>query len=156
MLNHSEIAKEQSRLLLDLMPFVFSEKNLAMHGGTALNYFILNMPRLSVDIDLTYIPVKEGRTLAEKNIKESLLRISNNIKSSFPNLHINESLDRLKLYVKKGEIQVIIEVNKTMRGLIDKSLELSLCEKAQEVFKKKVIARIVPVEQVCGGKFSQH
>lgn len=42
-------------LLLDVMPFVFEQKCFAMKGGTAINLFCRDMPRLSVDIDLVFI-----------------------------------------------------------------------------------------------------
>lgn len=51
--------KNQVALLLSVLPEVAKEKNLAIHGGTAINLFVRDMPRLSVDIDLTYIPVKD-------------------------------------------------------------------------------------------------
>ena len=41
------------------LPHVAEEKAFALKGGTAINLFIRNMPRLSVDIDLTYLPVRE-------------------------------------------------------------------------------------------------
>jgi len=48
---------KQANLLLSVLPLVARESNFALHGGTAINMFHSNMPRLSVDIDLTYIPV---------------------------------------------------------------------------------------------------
>ena len=51
-----ETYRKQVALLLDILPDIAEEKNFAMHGGTAINLFHLDMPRLSVDIDLTYIP----------------------------------------------------------------------------------------------------
>lgn len=44
----------QVRLLLAVLPEIAKEHCFALHGGTAINLFIRNMPRLSVDIDLTY------------------------------------------------------------------------------------------------------
>ena len=48
--------KNQVTLLIDILLEVAKENNFALHGGTAINLFHLNMPRLSVDIDLTFIP----------------------------------------------------------------------------------------------------
>ncbi len=47
--------KRQVRLLLDILPEVAKEDCFALHGGTAINMFVRNMPRMSVDIDLTSI-----------------------------------------------------------------------------------------------------
>ena len=41
----------------EAIPFVAAEKEFALKGGTAINLFVRDMPRLSVDIDLTYLPV---------------------------------------------------------------------------------------------------
>ena len=59
--------KKQTSLLLDLLPEIAKEDVFALHGGTAINLFCLNMPRLSVDIDLTYIrPVVTEMLICEK------------------------------------------------------------------------------------------
>ena len=50
-----EAFMRQVALLLNVLPEVAKEPNLALHGGTAINLFVRNMPRLSVDIDLTYL-----------------------------------------------------------------------------------------------------
>lgn len=48
--------KPQVELLLDVLPLVLADERFAMKGGTAINLFVRDMPRLSVDIDLTYLP----------------------------------------------------------------------------------------------------
>ena len=50
---------KQVKLLLDVLPEVAKETCFAMHGGTAINLFVRDMPRLSVDIDLTYVEITE-------------------------------------------------------------------------------------------------
>lgn len=50
--------KKQVALILRVLPIVAQETCFALKGGTAINLFIRNMPRLSVDIDLTYLPVQ--------------------------------------------------------------------------------------------------
>ena len=44
------------RLLLAVAPEVFANDIFAMKGGTAINFFVQDMPRLSVDIDVVYLP----------------------------------------------------------------------------------------------------
>lgn len=46
------------RLLLQVLPFISNVDAFALKGGTAINFFIRDFPRLSVDIDLTYLPIK--------------------------------------------------------------------------------------------------
>lgn len=56
---NNEVYKEKVKLLLQLMPFVMQEQVFAVHGGSAINLFVKDMPRYSVDIDLTYIPLAD-------------------------------------------------------------------------------------------------
>ena len=46
-------------LLLRLLPTIAEESTLALKGGTAINLFVRDMPRLSIDIDLTYLPLED-------------------------------------------------------------------------------------------------
>ena len=50
--------RKQVALLIRVIPFVAEEKDFALKGGTAINLFVRDMPRLSVDIDLTYLPIQ--------------------------------------------------------------------------------------------------
>ena len=61
--------KKQVALLIRIMPSVYRIKDFAVHGGTAINLFHKNMPRYSVDIDLTYIPI-ENRETSLKTINQ--------------------------------------------------------------------------------------
>ena len=63
--------KNQVSLLLQVLPEVAKETSFALHGGTAINLFIRDMPRLSVDIDLTNTPI-EDRNASLKNIINAL------------------------------------------------------------------------------------
>jgi hypothetical protein len=49
--------REQVSLLLRVLPIVGREEVFALKGGTAINLFVRDLPRLSVDIDLTFLPL---------------------------------------------------------------------------------------------------
>jgi predicted nucleotidyltransferase component of viral defense system len=49
----------QVDLLIRLLPLVAEERVFALKGGTAINLFYRDLPRLSIDIDLTYLPIKD-------------------------------------------------------------------------------------------------
>jgi len=49
----------QVRLLLQIIPYVAEHKCFALKGGTAINLFIRDFPRLSVDIDLVFLPMMD-------------------------------------------------------------------------------------------------
>jgi predicted nucleotidyltransferase component of viral defense system len=63
--------RKQVALLIKIMPNVYQIEEFAVHGGTAINMFHKNMPRYSVDIDLTYIPLKER----EESLNEINMRL---------------------------------------------------------------------------------
>ncbi len=69
---------KQVRLLLELLTYVSAESNFALKGGTAINLFVRGMPRLSVDIDLAYLPI-EDRVTTLQNISNAFLRLSDAI-----------------------------------------------------------------------------
>ena len=64
----------QVRLLLSVLPDIAGENAFALKGGTAINLFYRDMPRLSVDVDLTYLPVADRRSSLEE-IDSALDRI---------------------------------------------------------------------------------
>jgi predicted nucleotidyltransferase component of viral defense system len=48
---------KQVELMLKIIPLVAAERCFALKGGTAINLFVRDMPRFSVDIDLTYLAI---------------------------------------------------------------------------------------------------
>lgn len=69
-MNHTYIRTVQ--LLLDVAPAVFDTDAFAMKGGTAINLFVQDMPRLSVDIDVVFVSHALGRDDALKTIAAEL------------------------------------------------------------------------------------
>lgn len=94
--------KEQVNLLLKILPEVAKQKCFALHGGTAINLFIRDMPRLSVDIDLTYIPI-EDRETSLANILLALKTIQTSIQKLFPDIRINLKERLLKLQISNNK-----------------------------------------------------
>jgi predicted nucleotidyltransferase component of viral defense system len=136
------------------MPAVATETCFAIHGGTAINLFINDMNRLSVDIDLTYVPL-ENRANSITHINEALLRISEQVKKYIKGIHVIPRLDICKLTCEYHGCQVKIEVNQTKRGIVGgEVLHLPLCEKAQEEFGVELEANIVPITLLYGGKMA--
>ena len=61
-----EVYRRQVQLLVRTLPLVAQEECFALKGGTAINLFYRNLPRLSVDIDLAYLPLADrAQSLAE-------------------------------------------------------------------------------------------
>jgi predicted nucleotidyltransferase component of viral defense system len=111
--------RRQVTLLVRVLPHVAEEKAFALKGGTAINLFIRNMPRLSVDIDLTYLPVQE-RAASLAVIEAALRRIAANLRKNL-GARITEASKEgrvNKLFVHADGVQIKIEVNPVMRGSI--------------------------------------
>lgn len=109
-------------LLLTILPLVAKEKSFALKGGTAINLFVREMPRLSVDIDLTYTSIFDNRDNALKNISDALDRIETDIKKAVPGISITRvphgQGDDVKLNCQTLTAHVKIEVNTITRGII--------------------------------------
>jgi len=147
----NQLYKNQIALLLDVMPEVAKESCFALHGGTAINLFVCNMPRLSVDIDLTYIPIEDRQTSLQ-NISEALERIKENIESVIPNVRVRHQEDVSKLQISVQGIQIKLEVNQVIRGIIGSTQKMVLCEKAQMEFNVFCAIQVAPLSQLYGGK----
>jgi predicted nucleotidyltransferase component of viral defense system len=117
-----EIYRRQAGLLIRTLPFVAAEKCFALKGGTAINLFIRDMPRLSVDIDLTYVPI-EPRETSLLAVEAALQRIAQQVRAKMKEARVNEG--RLqpegkvtKLIVRAHDIQTTIEVTPVIRGCV--------------------------------------
>lgn len=143
--------KNQVRLLLSVIPEVAKEKCFALHGGTAINLFVRDMPRLSVDIDLTYIPI-EDRITSFTKINNALDEIKRRLNIIFPNLLVVHEKDKLKLQISNKDALIKIEVNQGIRGLMGYISALVLCDKAQEDFDAFCSIQGVSFGQLYGGK----
>lgn len=143
--------KRQVELLLSVLPEVAKEGGFALHGGTAINLFIRDMPRLSVDIDLTYVPI-EDRETSLKGISAGLENIKGRIEAIIPGVKINhkESIGKLLISHKGAEIK--LEVNLVGRGTLSPPQKMPLCDKAQIEFDAFCAVPVVSFGQLYGGK----
>src|SRR5574344_779754 len=135
------VYKDKVRLLLRILPIVMEEECFAVHGGTAINLFVNNLLRLSVDIEFTYIPLEDSISIIN-HINEALTRISSRITELLKGVRVIPRLDICKLTCEYQGCQVKIEVNQTKRGIVGGGPTIfQLCEKAQDMFEMKVEAR---------------
>lgn len=118
----AEAYRRPALLLLRILPFVAEERCFALKGGTAINLFIRDLPRLSVDIDLTYLPVS-SREDSLAAVDAAMKRIIERIRKALPRVHIRASEilpERAisKLLVRHDGAQVKIEVTPVLRGCV--------------------------------------
>ena len=146
-----ETYRRQVELMLAVLPELSKETCFALHGGTAINLFHRDMPRLSVDIDLTYIPIEE-RAISMKRISEALSRIAHSLHNVIGQVRVHPRLDAGKLLVSVNGVGVKIEVNLVNRGLLGEPVVMPLCKKAQDAFEAFCAVPVVPTGQLYGGK----
>ncbi len=143
--------KRQVQLLLKVIPEVAKEDCFALHGGTAINLFLRDMPRLSVDIDLTYLVLEDYDT-SKAHIDEALQRIMANIKKVAPGVGIRYEEKSSKLYVSEKGAVIKVEVNLTGRGSLHPVVNREVCQRVQEEFDVSVSMNLLPPGQIFGSK----
>lgn len=144
----------QAKLLLRILPIIDRYTVFALKGGTAINYFIRDMPRLSVDIDLTYTPV-DDRTTALAAISSALQGLKADIERLIANSAVMPKKlqgSLVGLFVKAGGSVVKIEPNLVLRGTIFEPTTLSLTKGVQDTFGVSARARVLTVADTYGGK----
>ncbi len=145
----------QSELVIDMLPLVDQIKVFALKGGTAINYFYLDMPRLSVDIDLCYLPVTD-RSTSLKSISDGLQTIKQQIERIYPTIRVTaKSVEKsyvTSLLVQRNEVGVKIEPNLVIRGSVFSPERRSLAQYVTEETGKNVKMTVLSHADVYGGK----
>lgn len=146
----------QAELLLRILPLIHKEEVFALKGGTAINFFIRDLPRLSVDIDLTYLPVND-RDSALNDIRNALIRISGEIQKRIPGTKVTlrkiHGANVLRgMVVEREGVTVKIEPNLVMRGSVYPPEVRTLSRNAQQVFELSVQSRLLSIEELYAGK----
>ena len=141
--------RQQVELLLKIIPTLSGIEDFAIHGGTAINLYVLDLPRYSVDIDVTYTPIKP-REESFAEIHKNLSIIKEKVKSIIPNVVVTEKPN--KIYCTQKGIMVKVEVSGTKRGLVEPTLVKPLCNAAQDEFETVNKVKIVSLSQLYGGK----
>jgi len=114
----NEAYRRQVALLLRTIPYIAQERSFALKGGTAINLFVRDLPRLSVDIDLTYLPVLP-RPKSLGAIDKALQRIAGRVRKGIKGSQVTESPTGdsvTKLFIREAGVQIKIEVTPVMRG----------------------------------------
>lgn len=130
----------QVRLLISILPVVATESVFALKGGTAINLFVRDFPRLSVDIDLAYLPL-EPRLEALKNARSALLRIAEriNLRSGLQATFQDNKPDELRVIVSGYSAQIKIEVSPVARSALHDPIMMSV---------KKVLKMILVMQRL--------
>lgn len=150
---YSEAYRRQVALLLRVLPDVAAEACFALKGGTAINLFVRDMPRLSVDIDLTYLPVAP-RADSLRAIDAAMARIKQRIQDRVPRVQIRETRNEgvvTRLLVRADNAQIKIEVTPVLRGCVLEPRLLPVSAKVEDTFAFAEM-QVVSFADLYGGK----
>lgn len=142
------------RLLLDAAPEVFRSGVFAMKGGTAINLFVQDLPRLSVDIDVSYVPHDKPRGVAIAEIAAELNAIRDRLtrRGIASEVTASSAGDETKLFVRRGRDQVKIEINHVFRGTVLPPESRPLVKAASELFTVGFSVPTLAVPELYGSK----
>ncbi|WP_075257966.1 nucleotidyl transferase AbiEii/AbiGii toxin family protein [Herbaspirillum camelliae] len=142
------------RLLLTVAPDVFANDIFALKGGTGINLFVQDMPRLSVDIDIVYLPWQVPREEALCAIDQELATISDRVGKL--GLHTRpvgtQDQGDTKLIIENETSQVKIEVNVVFRGTVLPVERRPLCTKASDQFGVELDVPTLVRDELYAGK----
>jgi predicted nucleotidyltransferase component of viral defense system len=140
------------RLLLDVAPEIFREPVFALKGGTAINLFLHDMPRLSVDLDLVYIDHQPARDEALKHIGAALAATATILESRGMRCERGSSAEETKLFVERDRVRVKIEVNHVFRGTVLPVTARPLAENTQNTFFTDIELPVLHPHELYGSK----
>ncbi|MFJ5158672.1 nucleotidyl transferase AbiEii/AbiGii toxin family protein [Pantoea sp. NPDC088449] len=136
-MDRTSLYYRQVQLLLKILPLISQHSCFALKGGTAINLFIRELPRLSIDIDLVFLPSLE-RTEALTTIKKTLDDIAAEIGIKLVGCSVVRSYedknDALRLTVTRSGVQIKIELSPVLRGTVYESEILQVSESVEDEF----------------------
>jgi len=151
----SDRYRAQVALLVETLSFVAAEEKFALKGGTAINLFLRDMPRLSVDIDLAYLKVAD-RAESLADIDTAMKRLAGAIRGGIRRTRVNEVANAAegivtKLTVQRPGAQIKIEVTPVLRGCVFPPETRSVSARVEEEFGYAE-TQVVSFADLYGGK----
>lgn len=144
----------QVELVVRVLPLVASESCFALKGGTAINLFICDFPRLSVDIDLTYLPL-DNRDDALGAIEDGLGRIADNIRRVIQGAKVTAAAGEAgrvqRLQIAAGGVNIKVEVSPVLRGSIMPAVQMAIGDPVADQFGY-VETQVLVADELYAGK----
>lgn len=154
MLDRSNPYFRQVELVVRVLPLVASEPCFALKGGTAINLFICDFPRLSVDIDLTYL-LLDDRDNAFGAIEGGLGRIADKIRRVIQGAKVTAAAGEAgrvqRLQIAAGGVSIKVEVSPVLRGSIMPAVQMAVSESVADQFGY-VETQVLAADEVYAGK----
>jgi predicted nucleotidyltransferase component of viral defense system len=144
---------DTARLLTQIAPMVFVDDTFALKGGTAINLFVRDMPRLSVDLDLIFPDHELPRDQALARINEAIRQAAERLTGRGFQTHAPAGdAGETRLLVRRGRIEVKIEVNFVARGTVQPVRRASLAPVARDLLLADLDLPLVSPEDLYGSK----
>ncbi|MGY2803612.1 nucleotidyl transferase AbiEii/AbiGii toxin family protein [Bradyrhizobium sp. USDA 4506] len=144
----------QVELLVRTLPFIARHNAFALKGGTAINLFYRDMPRLSVDIDLVYLPIEDRETTL-KGIDATLERIREDLQRSLRGVTVQRIAgggnNDTRVLVRQGNAEIKIETSPVARGTVHTPEIRRVSQLVEETFGFAEM-QVVSFEDLFGGK----
>lgn len=142
------------RLLVRVAPVIFAEPGFALKGGTAINLFVRDLPRLSVDLDLVFVDYKLDREAALAAISTAVGNMSSRLGRLGLQVHVPSRTEgeEAKLFIRQGRIEVKVEINQVLRGTIHPVITTRMVTAARDQLKADLRLPVLATEELYGGK----
>lgn len=144
----------QAQLLVRVLPFIAKQECLALKGGTAINLFVRNLPRLSVGIDLVYLPL-DSREVALSTIQKALTAIRSDIETAMTGVTVQatnpDETDSRRLTVRVADGQIKIELSPVLRGTVWPVEMRPVVNGVEDLFGYAAI-QVVAIDDLYAGK----
>ena len=145
---------ETARLLIQVAPLAFVDDQFGLKGGTAINLFLRDMPRLSVDLDLVFTDHAVGRKEAIARINAAVRDAADRLRARRFEVYVPEAGGdgETKLMVRSGPAEVKVEINTVMRGTVHRVRRANLTPLARDTLLADIEIPVLASEDVYGGK----
>jgi len=143
--------RAQVGLLVRMLPLLASEPDFALKGGSAINLFWRDLPRLSVDLDLTDLPLADSPTALaaiEAGLRRLAGRMPNQIAGAVVDLQGGVEGGH-RLLVRPSGTQVKIGVTLVLRGVVFSPEVRTVSSKVENAFgyAEANLARLKPARR---------
>jgi len=147
---------KQTELMLKCLAPLSQHKEFALKGGTALNFFIFNLPRLSVDIDLVYLP-ETDHEVGLRAISDGLELLGTRLKAVILNAKIHKTISKDSKNIQKISVMsdgqvVTIEPNLVIRQTLKKPKLQTIVKRAEEMFETSHETLLLDTNEILAGK----
>jgi predicted nucleotidyltransferase component of viral defense system len=141
----------QARILTQVAPLIFTDDTFALKGGTAINLFVRNMPRLSVDLDLAFPDYTLDRDSALRKMGDALAAASQRLTKQGFDVR-SGATDEPKVLARRDGLLVKVEANHVIRGTVGPVHRASLKPRARDMLRVDFEVPVVSLEDLYGGK----